>query len=143
MRQLVVLLALCMACAHGRPAATSDPLTPAARAHLRALEQMLAGNPRLAMDFSSVGVQALAPGHDVMVTYAIDPAATKEDIIFYMPARPLVSAGLDPKKLDPVPPKGEMVSGKWYFSSGRVPEPRFNNNEIGSPVVMIAIDIDS
>lgn len=143
MRQFAVLLILSVACAHSRPAATSNPLTPAARAHLRALERMFAKNPRLAMDFSSVGVQALAPGHDVMVTYAIDPSATKEDIIFYMPARALVSGGLDPKKLDPVPPKGEMIPGKWYFSSGRVPEPRFNNNETGSPVVMIAIDIDS
>lgn len=108
-----------------------------------ALARVVESRPRFALDFSSVGMQALSVGHDTMVTFATDPATTKEDIIFFIPAKRLIRSGLDTSKFEPVPAAGAMEPGKWYYSSGRQPEPRFNNNAIGVPVLMMAIDTET
>lgn len=118
-------------------------LSPAARAEVLAIAKILAAKPRFARDFTRVGMHALAVGHDTMVTFAADPSTTKEDIIFFIPAKGLIRAGLDVRKYDAVPAREQMVSGKWYYSTGREPEPRFNNNAIGTPVLMMAIDSEA
>lgn len=117
-------------------------LSPAARAEVLAIANIVARKPRFALDFTDVGTHALSVGYDTMVTFAVDPAATTEDIIFFIPAKGLIRAGLDVKKYEQVPPPGQMVSGKWYYSSGREPEVRFNKNAIGIPVLMMAVDSD-
>lgn len=144
----LLILAVCAACATV-PRSAVEPcpelagLTPAARAEVLAIARIFSMKPRYALDFTSVGMHALSVGHDTMVTFAADPTTTKEDVIFFIPAKRLIRAGLDPKKFETLPPAGAMESGKWYFSSGREPDARFNNNAIGSPVLMMAVDTES
>lgn len=118
-------------------------LTPAARAQVMTIAGVLEENPRWAIDFSRVGLNVLALGYQTMITFASDPATTREDVILFIPAKKLIRSGLDPSKFDPVPPRGEMESGKWYYSSGETPESRFNDNEIGTPVLMMAVDTEA
>lgn len=150
MRHLLLFLMICtLGCtttqAPPEPAAYPElaALTPEARAEVLAIARMFAKNPRLAVDFSRVGMHGLSAGFDTMITFAADPARTTEDIIFFMPAKGLIRAGLDTSKFPPVPAPGTMEAGRWYYSSGRDPEPRFNNNAIGTPVLMLAIDSET
>lgn len=148
---LLFLLVLALGCTTATPPAPApqsaypelDALTPAARAEVLAIARLFAKNPRLAVDFSKVGMHGLSAGFDTMVTFAADPAKTTEDIIFFVPARGLIRAGLDTSKFSPVPAVGAMEPGRWYYSSGRDPEPRFNNNAIGTPVLMMAVDSET
>lgn len=145
---LALIFALSTGCATtpaNAPAAECSELaslTPAARAEVLAIARILANKPRFALDFSRVGMHALSVGNDTMVTFATDPSSTKEDIIFYVPAKRLIRAGLDVKKFDTLPAPGTMEPGRWYYTSGEEPEPRFNNNAIGTPVLMMAVDSD-
>ncbi len=51
-----------------------------------------------------------------MIRYAIDPASTKEDVIDFVNAEPLIEAGLDVDALPRYPEElGAMEPSQWYF----------------------------
>lgn len=145
---LIITLASCATSspATGSRAAESDVcaelagLDAASRDTLLAMARLFRAKPRLVHDFSKVGMHALV-GPETMITFAGDRAKTKEDILFYIPAKALLRAQLNPEKLPKLPAPGEMVPGRWYYLEPKSTDPRFGN-PIGFPVIVMSIDVE-
>ncbi|MFQ5328872.1 MAG: hypothetical protein ACE5D4_02660 [Thermodesulfobacteriota bacterium] len=114
-------------------------------AEVSAFANLLDKRPQTAIDLSGVSgaycfqVNLGKGGH--MTHYAIDPAKSKEDVIDFVNAAPLIEAGLDPKKL----PRhsgtlGTMEPNQWYYLPKGEFEPH-HGVRFPFPVLIKAVDI--
>lgn len=91
-----------------------------ATAEVAAIANHLAHNPNAAIDFRETSgemcfdVNMKNGGH--MTHYAVDPTTTTEDVIDFVNAKQLVSAGLDVSTLPEFPGElGSMEDNTWYY----------------------------
>ena len=89
-------------------------------AEVSAFANLLAQRPKTAIDLSGVSgeycfkVDIGKGGH--MTHYAIDPGKTREDVIDFVNAAPLIEAGLNVEKLARHSGKlGTMEPNQWYY----------------------------
>jgi hypothetical protein len=79
-------------------------------------------------------------GGSFMVHFAEDPAATREDVLYFIAADTLTGAGLDPARLPPLPALGQMTPRTWYYYDGASVEPH-HKGRLGRPYLVVALDI--
>ena len=86
------------------------------------------------------GEFCLKSGLGTMTHYAKDHERTREDIVYEFAAEPLVKAGLDPRKLAPLPPLGRMEPGQWYYLPEGQVDPHHQHTMEGA-TLLIAVDV--
>ncbi len=114
-------------------------------AELSTIAHQLALRPETAIDFSKVSgeycfdVNLGAGGH--MHHHAIDPLKTKEDVIDFVNAEPLMKAGMKLDSLPRFPGKlGSMTPNQWYFLPAGELEPH-HGIKFPFPLLIKAVDL--
>lgn len=128
------------------PALAQQQGTPeVVAAELSTVARQLQLNPKMAIDFSDVSGEYCFDagfangGH--MHHLAIDPKKTKEDVVEFINAKPLMDAGLDVSKLPRHPGKlNAMEPNKWYYLPAGEYEPH-HGMEFPFPLLLKAIDV--
>jgi hypothetical protein len=72
------------------------------------------------------------------VHFATQPERTQEDIVYEFDASGLIVAGLDPSRLQPLPERGQMTPGVWYFLAKGQPDPH-HAHAMANPTIAIAV----
>jgi hypothetical protein len=109
------------------------------------IAQHLALHPKSALDLSQVSGEycfnaKLGKG-GMMLHWAIDPETTKEDVVSFYNAEPLVKAGLKGETLAQFCGElGCMEPNKWYFVPAGVYEPH-HGVKFPFPLIVKAMDI--
>jgi hypothetical protein len=151
--RVVILLGIVIAIAPGmRPAAAGDAeelarikkeygdvlaLSGVARDEVLAFARVLGKQPAMAIDFTHLETpqHCFNTGGDML--HVADNPSAKIPLAYLHPAKPLVEAGLDVKKL-PVEPEtsAELEGNTWYYypASGRT-EP-FHGKALATPMVV-------
>ena len=112
-----------------------------AKEEILAIARLLRAKPEMAIDRTEEsGEYCLKSGLGTMTHYATEPDKTREDIVYEFDATLLTSAGLDPAKLPPVPARGKMDPGRWYYLAEGTIDPH-HKHEMPGPVVAIAVDV--
>jgi hypothetical protein len=111
-----------------------------ARSEILAIARLLRAKPEMAVDRTQAsGEYCLNSGLGTMIHYASDPSTTREDIVYEFDAAGLTAAGLEPRRLPPLPPLGKMEPGRWY----RLPEGRTDpHHQHTMPGTMLVIAVD-
>ncbi len=87
-----------------------------AKNEILTIARILRANPKIAIDQTSAsGEYCFNSGLGTMVHFATQPERTPEDIVYEFDASTLISAGLDPTRLQSLPERGQMTPGVWYF----------------------------
>ncbi len=110
--------------------------TVATQLHLR---------PETAIDLSDgSGVYCFDTGLERggrMACYAVDPEATRKDVLDFINADPLIEAGLNAEDLPRLPAERDtMRSGQWYFVPTGDLEPH-HNKRFRFPVLVRAVNL--
>jgi len=106
-----------------------------------AIARLLRVKPAMAIDRTKEsGEYCLKSGLGTMTHYATDPMKTREDIVYEFAAAPLVNAGLDPRKLPPLPALGRMEPGQWYHLPEGQVDPHHQHTMPGA-TLLIAVDV--
>lgn len=112
---------------------------------LTTIANQLSLNPDMAIDLSSVSGEYCfntglhKGGH--MTHYAIDPTQTKEDVIDFVNAEPLIKSGMNVSGLPRFPGSlGSMTPNQWYFLPAGEHEPH-HGRKFPFPLLMKASDI--
>lgn len=115
-------------------------------AELSAIANQLSLRPESALDFSDVSgeycfdVSIGKGGH--MTHYAIDPTKTREDVIDFVNAKPLIEAGVNVDALPRFPGGlGTMTPNRWYFLPAGEFEPH-HGMEFPFPLLIRASDLE-
>ena len=114
-------------------------------AELSAIAHHLSLRPKTAIDLSRVSGEYcfnLGLGEGAQMThFAIDPAKTKEDVIDFVNAAPLMKAGMKLEGLPRFPGKlGTMKPNQWYFLPAGEFEPH-HGIKFPFPIMMKASDL--
>lgn len=114
-------------------------------AEISVISNQLSLRPEAAIDLSSVSgeycfqVNLEKGGH--MTHYAIDPLNTREDVIDFINAEPLLNAGV---VLDSIPRfpggLGVMIPNQWYFLPAGKFEPH-HGTRFSFPILMKAVNV--
>jgi hypothetical protein len=101
--------------------------------------------PQMALDFTAVSgehcLNTWKAGGTQMVHFAVDPSATREDVIEFVKADSFTSVGIDVTSLPRMPAKlGAMEPGKWYYLPADEPEPHHGAN-FPFPLLLRASDL--
>ncbi len=112
---------------------------------IAAFSGLLAVRPSTAIDLSKVSgeycfqVNLGKGGH--MTHFAIDPLKTKEDVVDFVNAAPLIEAGLDVTKLKRFPGKlGAMEPNVWYYLPAGELEPH-HGRKFPFPLLIKAVNL--
>lgn len=160
MRRVVFLVLLChisfltgRLLAGGQPVA-EDELTKFKREYadvialqgvpkgeILAIARILRANPELALDRAAAsGEYCFNSGLGTMVHFAIQPERTPEDVVYEFDASGLITAGLDPARLQELPELGRMTPGVWYFLPRGQQDPH-HAHAMPRPTIAIAINV--
>jgi hypothetical protein len=160
MRRVVVLLLLAYTCflvgpvlAGDQPVA-GDELTKLKReyadvlalqgiskAEILAVARILRAKPEMAIDQTAVsGEYCFNSGFGTMVHFASQPERTPEDVVYQFDASGLISAGLDPSRLQQLPKLSRMTPGEWYFLPQGKQDPH-HAHAMPRPTIAIAINV--
>jgi len=113
---------------------------------ISAFSHLLSLRPETAIDLSKVS-GAYCFNVDLekggkMTHYAIDPSATREDVVDFINAEPLIKAGLKLNKLQRFSGVlGSMKPNEWYYLPAGTYEPH-HRIRFPFPLLMRAVSID-
>jgi hypothetical protein len=133
----------------GKPAA-GDPvcgrieaLPPHARDQVAALARLLALQPAMAIDFTHAsGETCLNTGTQVMAHFSTRPEESREDIVYFIDAAPLVERGLRIESFPALDPAlGGMEPNTWYRYDGKGVEPHHGKEMADRRWLMLAVDV--
>jgi len=106
-----------------------------------AIARLLRAKPEMAIDRTrQSGEYCLKSGPGTMTHYATDAMKTREDIVYEFAAAPLAKAGLDLRKLPPLPALGKMEPGQWYYLPEGEVDPHHQHTMPGA-TLLIAVDV--
>src|SRR4029450_4663949 len=112
-----------------------------AKAEILAIARILRAKPELAIDRTAASDEyCFNSGLGTMVHYAARPEHTSEDVVYEFDASGLITAGMDPTRLERLPQLGQMKPGMWYFLPQGQPDPH-HAHEMSGPTVAIAVDV--
>jgi hypothetical protein len=112
-----------------------------AKGEILAIARLLRANPKMAVDQTAAsGEYCLNSGRGTMVHFATQPESTPEDVVYEFDASGLVAAGLDPSRLQPLPERGRMAPGVWYFLAKGQQDPH-HAHAMPAPTIAIAINV--
>ena len=112
-----------------------------AKGEILAIARLLRTNPKIAVDQTAAsGEYCLNSGLGTMVHFATQPESTQEDVVYEFDASGLVAAGLDPSRLEPLPERGRMTPGVWYFLAKGQQDPH-HAHAMSAPTLAIAINV--
>jgi hypothetical protein len=160
MRRVVFLVLLChisfltgRLLAGGQPVAEDEltkfkreyadviALEGASKREILAIARILRANPELALDRTAAsGEYCFNSGLGTMVHFAIQPERTPEDVVYEFDASGLITAGLDPARLQELPELGRMTPGVWYFLPQGQQDPH-HAHAMPRPTIAIAINV--
>jgi len=114
-------------------------------AELGTIAKHLQLHPQMALDFTEVSgehcLNTWKAGGTQMVHFAVDPSATREDVVEFVKADSFTSLGIDVTSLPRMPAKlGAMEPGKWYYLPGDEPEPH-HGGTFPFPLLLRASDL--
>jgi hypothetical protein len=89
---------------------------------------------------STSGEYCFNSGLGTMVHFATQPERTQEDVVYEFDASGLITAGLDPSRLQQLPERGRMTPGVWYFLPKGQQDPH-HAHAMPSPTIAIAVNI--
>jgi hypothetical protein len=106
-----------------------------------AIARILRAKPEIAIDQTAAsGEYCLNSGLGTMVHFATQPERTQEDVIYEFDASGLITAGLDPSRLQPLPGRGGMTPGVWHFLPKGQQDPH-HGHAMANPTIAIAVNI--
>jgi hypothetical protein len=112
-----------------------------AKAEILVIAKILHANPKIAVDQTAAsGEYCFNSGLGTMVHFATNPAGTAEDVVYEFDALGLIAAGLDPSRLQPLPERGRMTPGVWYFLPKGQRDPH-HAHAMSAPTIAIAINV--
>jgi hypothetical protein len=112
-----------------------------AKGEILAIARLLRVNPKIAVDQTAAsGEYCFNSGLGTMVHFATQPESTPEDVVYEFDASGLVAAGLDPSRLQPLPERGRMMPGVWYFLAKGQQDPH-HAHAMSAPTIAIAINV--
>jgi hypothetical protein len=112
-----------------------------ARAEILAIARILRASPKIAIDQTAAsGEYCFNSGQGTMVHFATEPERTPEDVVYEFDASGLIEAGLDPSRLQPLPARGQMKPGVWYFLPKGQPDPH-HAHAMANPTIAIAVNV--
>src|SRR5215470_12230683 len=113
-----------------------------AKGEILAIAKILRAKPRIAVDQTAAsGEYCFNSGLGTMVHFATRPEETAEDIVYEFDASSLIAAGLDPSRLQPLPNRGLMKVGVWYFLPKGYHDPH-HAHAMAAPTIAIAINVE-
>ncbi|PYJ27734.1 MAG: hypothetical protein DME90_09485 [Verrucomicrobia bacterium] len=111
------------------------------KGEILAIARILRANPKVAIDQTAAsGEYCFNSGLGTMVHFATQPERTPEDIVYEFDASRLIAAGLDPSRLQPLPERGQMTPGVWYFLPKGQQDPH-HAHAMPNPTIAIAVNI--
>ena len=112
-----------------------------AKGEMLAIAKILRAKPRIAVDQTAAsGEYYFNSGLGTMVHFATKPENTVEDVVYEFDASGLIAAGLDPSRLQPLPERGRMTPGVWYFLPKGQQDPH-HAHAMSNPTIAIAINV--
>ena len=116
-------------------------LQGSAKGEILAIAKILRAKPRIAVDQTAAsGEYCFNSGLGTMVHFATQPESTAEDVVYEFDASGLVAVGLDPSRLQPLPERGRMTPGVWYFLPKGQLDPH-HAHAMSGPTIAIAINV--
>src|SRR5881398_3271853 len=116
-------------------------LTGTAKGEILAIAKILRANPKVAVDQTAAsGEYCFNSGLGTMVHFATQPESTSEDVVYEFDASGLMAAGLNPSRLQPLPERGQMTPGMWYFLPKGQQDPH-HAHAMSAPTIAIAINV--
>src|SRR5262245_33870278 len=113
-----------------------------AKGEILAIAKILRAKPRIAVDQTAAsGEYCFNSGLGTMVHFATRPEGTAEDVVYEFDASSLIAAGLDPSRLQPLPERGQMKPGVWYFLPKGQHDPH-HSHAMSAPTIAIAINVE-
>ena len=111
------------------------------KAEILAIAGILHAKPEIAIDRTAAsGEYCFNSGLGTMVHFATQPERTPEDVVYEFDASGLITAGLNPSRLQQLPEQGRMTPGVWYFLPKGQQDPH-HGHATASPTIAIAINI--
>lgn len=115
------------------------------QAEIDTIGQYLESHPEMVIDLRKVSGEfcfnTWAVGGHHMTHYAVDPSATREDMIDFVPVGPMQGA-VDVTKLPRFPGKlGSMEPNQWYYLPAGELEPH-HGKKFPFPLLLRATDIE-
>ena len=109
------------------------------------IARYLQSHPQMALDFTRVSgeycLNTWKAGGAQMVHFAVDPSATREDMVEFVKADSFTSRGVDVTILPRMPAKlGAMEPGTWCYLPAGEPEPH-HGGTFPFPLVLRASDL--
>lgn len=112
-----------------------------AKSEILAIARLLRANPKIAVDQTSAsGEYCFNSGLGTMVHFTTQPESTSEDVVYEFDASGLVAAGLNPSRLQPLPERGRMTPGVWYFLPKGQQDPH-HAHAMANPTIAIAVNV--
>jgi hypothetical protein len=116
-------------------------LQDASKREILAIARILRAKPELALDRTAAsGEYCFNSGLGTMVHFATQPERTPEDVIYEFDASGLITAGLDPARLQALPELGRMTAGVWYFLPQGQQDPH-HAHAMPRPTIAIAVNV--
>ena len=112
-----------------------------AKGEILTIARILRASPKIAIDQTSAsGEYCFNSGLGTMVHFATQPERTSEDVVYEFDASELITAGLDPSRLQQLPERGQMTPGVWYFLPKGQPDPH-HVHAMPNPTIAIAVNV--
>lgn len=106
-----------------------------------AIARILRAKPGIAIDQTAPsGEYCFNSGQGTMVHFANQLEGTPEDIVYEFDASALITAGLDPSRMQQLPERGKMTPGIWYFLPKGERDPHHGRG-MASPTIAIAVNV--
>ena len=154
-----IVLTICMSLLTGRLLAGNQPaaedeltklkreygdvlaLQGTSKGEILAIARILRAKPNIAIDQTAAsGEYCFNSGLGTMVHFATQPERTLEDVVYEFDASGLITAGLDPGRLQQLPQLGRMTPGVWYFLAKGQQDPH-HGHAMANPTIAIAINV--
>jgi len=111
------------------------------KAEILTIAGILRAKPEIAIDQTAAsGEYCFNSGLGTMVHFATQPERTPEDVVYEFDASGLITAGLDPSRLQQLPERGRMTPGVWYFLPKGQQDPH-HAHAMPAPTIAIAINV--
>jgi len=112
-----------------------------AKGEILAIAKILRANPEIAVDQTAASSEyCFNSGLGTMVHFTTQPESTPEDIVYEFDVSGLIAAGLDPARLQPLPERGRMTPGVWYFLPKGQQDPH-HAHAMANPTIAIAVNV--
>ena len=111
------------------------------KAEILAIARILHAKPEIAIDQTAAsGEYCFNSGLGTMVHFATQPERTPEDVVYEFDASGLITAGLDPSRMQQLPERGRMTPGVWYFLPRGQQDPH-HAHAMPNPTIAIAVNV--